>query len=308
MSALTREFDEMREKSSEIECWDVALWDSGLVRLLDWYRVDALYRSRVLELPKSGPSMVPCIDMANHSTQANAYYEENNKDEVVLLLRPGSEAKKGGEISISYGSEKSAAEMLFSYGFIDSTPTTQSLTLPLRPFVDDPLGKAKAHIFTAVPVAQIKEVDGKVGWKSPFAYLMSVNEEDGLEFKIAQETDGSQALKMFWQEEDVSARADSFETLVADHPLCDVFKLRANMVLHERLQENLEQICEPLPYGDAIDELLAAGIDQAIFANGQELRRIEKGLMERAIAALLEQVSPFQSLFPKLSPSPHTLG
>ncbi len=42
-----------------------------------------------LELPRSGESMVPCLDMVNHSAKPTAYYEENAKDEVALLLRPG---------------------------------------------------------------------------------------------------------------------------------------------------------------------------------------------------------------------------
>jgi hypothetical protein len=62
MLALSNEFEELRDKSSEIECWNAAFWDNGSVRLADWLLVDAWYRSRVLELPRSGPSLVPCVD------------------------------------------------------------------------------------------------------------------------------------------------------------------------------------------------------------------------------------------------------
>lgn len=62
MLALSNEFEELRDKSSEIECWNAAFWDNDSVRFADWLLVDAWYRSRVLELPRSGSSLVPCID------------------------------------------------------------------------------------------------------------------------------------------------------------------------------------------------------------------------------------------------------
>ncbi len=96
--------------------------------------------------------MVPCLDMVNHSPAPNAYYEENDKDEVVLLLRPNCDGPQSGdEIAISYGDQKSPAELLFSYGFIDLGSTLQGLVLPLEPFPDDPLAKAKLHAFGAPP-------------------------------------------------------------------------------------------------------------------------------------------------------------
>lgn len=296
MLALTNEFEELRDKSSDIECWNAAFWENDSVRLEDWLLVDAWYRSRVLELPRSGPSLVPCIDMVNHSTDANAYYEENIDHDVVLLLRPGADVKEGDEVNISYGSDKPAAEMLFSYGFIDSHSATRSLRLPLRPLPDDPLGKAKVHAFQDLPAVDIKELDGKVTCTSSFAYLMILNEEDGLDFRLLQDTDGDRELRTFWQDQDVTERTGSFDQLVSDHELCSVFKLRVNMVISQRLEEQLERLSSfPLD-----DDNAASVTDQpsaSNAANARALRLIEKGVLDKAVTVLEEQVSVFiQSL------------
>lgn len=283
MLALAREFDDIREKSSEIECWNSAFWDT--IHLTDWYRLDAWYRSRVLELPVSGPSMVPCIDMANHSVDANARYDENSQDDVVLLLCDGSQVTEEQEITISYGSEKSAAEMLFSYGFLDASSAARSLTLPLGPLPGDPLGKAKAHVFPGSPSVRLRQVDGNVEWTSPFAYLMCLNQEDGLAFKVLQSSDASEELRIFWQEEDVTDRVISFGTLIAEHHLRDVFKLRVNVVVSQRLEEQLQQLCESLKV-DVADKN-----DSFNAINAQELKQIERDIINETLATLEGQVS-----------------
>ncbi|KAJ4419259.1 hypothetical protein N0V82_005062 [Gnomoniopsis sp. IMI 355080] len=283
MLALTSEFDDIREKSSKIEFWNAALWEAATpVRLTDWYLVDAWYRSRVLELPRSGPSLVPCLDMANHSTEANAYYEETPEGDVVLLPRPDRKFDSGEEVSISYGSEKSAAEMLFSYGFLTPSSVARSLILPLSPLPDDPLGKAKLHIFTGMPSIQIRVDGDKADWSSPFAYLSCLNEEDGLHFKLLQSSDGDTELRMFWQEEDVTGKDESFETIVSEHEMYDVFRLRVNMVVSQKVQEQLDRL------GETHETEKAANVTMNA-TNARELRRIEEDALRRTAAALEDQ-------------------
>lgn len=291
MLALNNEFDELRDKSSDIETWNAAFWDNSAVHLEDWLLLDAWYRSRVLELPRSGPSLVPCVDMANHSaSDANAYYDENANDDVVLLLRPGGHVNQGDEINISYGSEKPAAEMLFSYGFIDSTSATKSLRIPLRPLPDDPLGKAKFHAFQDATSVDIKEVDGKMTCTSPFAYLLILNEEDGLDFRILQDKDGGRELRTFWQDEDVTERTGSFDQLVSGHELSSVFRLRVNMVICQRLEEQLERLSSSAPGGsDATSATEQEDSSNATYARA--LRLIEKSVLEKAVVVLEDQVS-----------------
>lgn len=286
MVALVTEFDTIRATSSQIPCWNELLWNDMTVTLLDWMQLEALYRSRCLELPRSGVSMIPCIDMVNHSTNPTAYYDENDKDEVILVARPGVNLDEGQEVTISYGESKSAAEMLFSYSFIDPESTVDRLAIPLdHPSNDDPLAKAKRVGFGEVPMIQLeRDDDGSVKWKCPFVHLMCLNEEDGLTFRILQDTEGGQQLRIFWQEDDVTDRAKDFESLVQTHPLQPLFRLRAVMVLQECLQTQWEQalryenVSEP---GDVRPECLDAA---------QTLRTMETRLLESGFEALEQEV------------------
>jgi hypothetical protein len=327
ISALDAEFELIREKSSDIIAWNDLLWIEGVhVSFTDWIRLDALYRSRCLELPRAGESMVPCIDMINHSATPSAYYDENTKDEVVLLPRPGVGISKDDEITISYGDAKSAAEMLFSYGFIDPASSADSLVLPLNPFPDDPLAKAKLVAFGEAPkihVARQGREEGEeeeggtststntsttnnnknepVGWTSPFAHLMCVNEEDGLEFRVLQQTDGARQLRVFWQEEDVTDRTSDFETLVRTHPLAAVLRLRVVTVVQGGLQAQLERLASTST-SSAIPDAGAADADPVAGQERREdcvrfatvLREIETKILEDAIEGLEGEVSTTQ--------------
>ncbi|GAB1314022.1 hypothetical protein MFIFM68171_04232 [Madurella fahalii] len=286
ISALDAEFALIREKSSDIPCWNELLWESGLIRFTDWIRLDALYRSRCLELPKSGESMVPCVDMINHSARPSAYYEENSRDEVVLLLRPGTSIAEGEEITISYGDTKSAAEMLFSYGFIDAESTADSLVLPLSPFPDDPLAKAKLVAFGEAPKVHVAREKGSVRWRSEFAYLMCINEEDGLEFRLLQQTDGARQLRVFWQGEDVTDRTKDFEALIQSHPLSAVLRLRVVTVVQDCFQTQLERLRSSTP------ESIASSLQREdCFQAATILRRVEARILESSIEALEEERS-----------------
>ena len=240
--------------------------------------------------------MVPGLDMANHSHQPTAYYEEDGKDDIVLHLRPGVEVSGGEEVTISYG-EKSPAEMLFSYGFIDRESAVEGLTLPLEALPDDPLGKAKLHILKGSPSLKLSRPGGEISWQSPFAYLMCLNEEDGLEFRVLQGKDGERELKLFWQEEDVTARADDFENLIKDHPLCQVFRLRVVSVLHEVVSDHLMQLSSEISH-DQLGPLRRAGLvsDDCLRA-AETLREIEANVLESAAAALDEQVCAIEDDF-----------
>ncbi len=146
MATLLREFEKLKEVTNDISWCKISWWEEQSFTIRDWILVDAWYRSRALELPLAGESMVPCIDMVNHSHQANAYYEQTSNESASLLLRPDIELDTGSEITISYGASKTDAEMLFSYGFIDEESTIEGLTLALEPFPDDPVRATLASI------------------------------------------------------------------------------------------------------------------------------------------------------------------
>lgn len=239
--------------------------------------------------------MVPCLDMVNHAgVHANAYYDETSQDEVALLLRPDTTISSGDEVTISYGDSKSAAEMLFSYGFIDSTPsptTSQTLVIPLNPFPDDPLAKAKLVAFKEPPKVHITLDENNSIWNSPFAYLLCVNEEDGLDFRVLQDTEGNRQLRVFWLEEDVTDRTKDFETLIQNHPtLKEILRLRAVSVVQQCLQEQLEKLAS----NSALDSMTAGDfplVREECFHSALLLRGVEAEILESAVEALEEEVS-----------------
>ncbi|KAL2148765.1 hypothetical protein VTH82DRAFT_1912 [Thermothelomyces myriococcoides] len=290
ISALDAELGLVREKSSDVAGWNDLLWggeDDSAISFTGWIRLDALYRSRCLELPRSGESMVPCIDMINHSANPSAYYDENAKNEVVLRLRPGTTISRGDEITINYGDAKSAAEMLFNYGFIDRESAIDSLVLPLAPFPDDPLAKAKLVAFGEPPRIHVSRSRGdgrsadeegtfaSTQWTSAFAYLMCVNEEDGLEFR----------------DEDVTDRTRDFESLVRTHPLASVLRLRVVTVVEEALRAQLERLrsvpATPDPVPDEGQEGASAPrLREDCVRAATTLRDIEANILEVAIQVL----------------------
>ncbi|EQK99192.1 SET domain protein [Ophiocordyceps sinensis CO18] len=291
LSTLADEFDNLGAQTETMPFWNTLLWEHGAASLDDWVLVDAWFRSRCLELPQVGDAMVPGLDMVNHSGSPSGFYEVDGNADVVLLARPDCAAPCGGEVAISYGQNKSAAEMLFSYGFIDRDGTTHSLTLPLDPFPDDPLAKAKVHVFGRPRTFKVTRDDQRLEWQSPFVHLMCLNEEDGLEFRIVQDTGGKGQLRLLWQGDDVTGRASDLETLVQDHPLCQVFRLRAVAVLLERIETQLAKL-KGDPSDDKRQPLIAAGLlREECIAAARTLRQAETGLLEAAVEALESEKS-----------------
>ena len=301
LTSLSNEFDHVRDNSSELPFWQASLWEKGTVGLTDWILLDAWYRSRCLELPHSGEAMVPCLDMANHSHQANAFYEESSEGVVTLLMRPGRTLADGGEVTISYGDSKPAAQMLFSYGFIDANTTKSEMTLPLDASDDDPLARAKLHAFKGSPTVRLSRTDGTVQWDSRFVHLLILNEEDGLDFRVLQDMSGERELHVFWQEENVTSLTDDFERLIQDHPLYPVFRLRAVAILHQRLTEQLERIQDkPVTEGAGTGQSDGSpGYGEGCVAAAKLLKETETSLLKDAVELLEDQVGlPYDQLWP----------
>ncbi|KAL6906893.1 hypothetical protein GGI43DRAFT_380418 [Trichoderma evansii] len=284
LSALSREYDELSEKASTLPFWNDLLSEPGMME--DWILADALYRSRCLELPHAGHAMVPGLDMANHSPNYLTRYDETPGGDVVLLPSSRSGVPSGEEITISYGEAKSAAEMLFSYGFIDQESDVKELTLHLDALPDDPLGKAKFHIYNGPQTVRLSLTEEKFQWHSPLLYLLILNEEDGLAFRVVQDTSGGRELRLLWQDEDVTGRTGEFEYLIQDHPLCQIFKLRAVAVLEERVASQLDRITAEISYG-ATEQSQAANQPRVeCMLAAEKLRDLEAQILQGAAAAL----------------------
>jgi uncharacterized coiled-coil protein SlyX len=295
LSALSHEYDEICEQASNFPFWNDLFW--GTVKVEDWILADAWYRSRCLELPRAGHAMVPGLDMANHSQTHSAYYDESSNGDVILLPSSGSSILSGGEITISYGQSKSAAEMLFSYGFIDQESSIKELKLHVAPLPDDPLGRAKLRVYNGPPTVRLSLTEQGFQWDSPFLYLLVLNEEDGLAFRIAQDTSGERQLKLLWQDEDITDRTDELETLVQNHDLSQVFKLRAVAVLEERVAMQLDRISSGFSYG-VTEQPQAANQPRAeCILAAETLRDLETQVLQGVAEALENEVRHFLSPF-----------
>lgn len=102
---LERELSHLRKSTENVSwCWK-HWWDekTGRLTLDDWKYVDAVWRSRSVDLPGHEDSMVPCIDMANHTSgnAVKALYDEDAEGNAVLQLRPGRRLSAGEEVTIS---------------------------------------------------------------------------------------------------------------------------------------------------------------------------------------------------------------
>ena len=290
-------FDLLREKSSSLPFWNSLFWENGTVSLQDWMLVDAWFRSRSLELPYSGYSMAPVVDIANHSSKANAWFDQDAMGNVSLSRRPGfAPLSEGMEVFLSYG-EKPAAEMLFSYGFIDAESPRKEMRLPLEIPDDDPLAKAKVLISGGqAPMVKVYQDDDGYHWVCPFLHLMVLNEEDGLEFRILQDKEGERELRLFWQEEDVTSRPDEFESLTADHPLCQLFRLRVVLRLEQQLEGQLQRLQDG-PEEEMISQLVGADLIRPETADwAQMLRLTETKMLSGMLDVLNKSVSLISSL------------
>lgn len=237
--------------------------------------------------------MVPFLDMANHSANANSHYQQGTDDEVLLQIKPGQHIEKGEELTIDYGSGKSAAEMLFSYGFIDESASEHSLVLHISPSPDDPLGKAKAKIHGKPPTLHISGTEDSLELTCPFIYLMCVNEDDGLNFKVLLENDGTYGqMRAFWKSTDITDSISNFKDIVTADPLADVFLLRAKVLLRYIVDEQLERLSETEHTANELNpnqESLSVG-DKGIPKAASMLRVIEAGLLSRSLESLEAEV------------------
>ncbi|KAI9889334.1 MAG: hypothetical protein M1814_005577 [Vezdaea aestivalis] len=205
-----------------------------------WVGLDAWYRSRAFQLPGYDDSvMVPILDMVNHEEGEGslAQYDLAENGDVLLRLKPDKKLKRGEEIYISYGDHKGAAEMLFSYGFIDTSATcTNELTLELKVPDDDPLKSAKEHVAEST-TAKITFTETGVRWESEFLWLICTNQEDGLGFRVFG--DETPTLKIYWNDEEM-AGLPQFGQLIRANDRFPIYKLRAICLLQEqvRMQKN----------------------------------------------------------------------
>jgi hypothetical protein len=194
-----------------------------------------------------------------------------------------------------YGDHKGACEMIFSYGFLESTMTSaKELFLDIHPSEDDPLEMAKVRVSTAAPGVKLSEKTQEatdvtvVEWYSDFIWLVCVNEEDGLEFRVLQTNDGGRELKTYWKEEELEDTS-ALRVILEQDPLWEVYQLRAVVLIQQRIEEQLQVL-----YETSNDERFQQDDDKAIRKGPRELalklRDLESRLLEKAYASLDNEV------------------
>lgn len=294
-TSLEREFENLRAATQLIPWCQQIWWDdqTGSLNLEDWKLADAIYRSRALELPRGvGTGMVPVVDMANHASddRYNARFEvDEDQGNVLLVVRDNKSLQQGDEITIMYG-VGGACEMIFSYGFLEEHATSaREVFLNLAIPSDDPLRLAKIRFAQEAPGVRIYVDDkNEVQWDSTFVWWASVNQEDGLDFRVEQAVNGDTELKATWNNQDLNAGA--LQSTLLDHHLRDVFLLRAIVTIQQRVEEQGVRLSQS---DDAFDKITPDNIKirQQVYDTIGRLRSLEIDLLSRAYEALETRVA-----------------
>jgi hypothetical protein len=183
-----------------------------------------------------------------------------------------------------YGDDKGACESIFSYGFLENQVTSAKVMfLDLEIPDDDPLRPAKLFINTAAPGCRIFDKDDSIQWESDFIWLTIVNEEDGLDFKIRQTTDGQREIQAFWKDRELNDTSKLRDYLLED-AAWDLFQLRSTVLLQNRVELQMEVI-QAAPGLERQMSVRAGPYELA-----DRLRRLELEMLRRATTVLESQV------------------
>jgi hypothetical protein len=265
----------------------------SLIKFDDWLMLDAMFRSRAMEWPGEGDAMVPILDLVNHDVPANAEYEVDSDGGGLLYVSKGMDLARGEEILISYGDKKSALEVLFSYGFWPHYECSTEILLPLPNPEDDPLGPAKValvHTSKSVPGIRIymDHHDGIINWDSEALWLMVVNEEDGLDFKVAYGEDNERELHMTWKDEVVEF--SNFKEVLQKDDRWDLFDLRATLIVREQVAAQLAGHPDTVQVSHSFEDFQSNPRLQRLRSAGNDLRATEFLILSQAEEVLKNKV------------------
>jgi len=192
----------------------------------------------------------------------------------------------------SYGDDKGACENIFSYGFLeDGVSSAKVMFLALDIPDDDPLRPAKVFVSTAAPGFRVFDKEDSVGWESDYIWLVVINEEDGLDFRIRQTIDGKREIQAFFKDMELDNTSKLRDYLEQD-PAWDVFQLRAVVLLQNRVETQMETI------------QAMQGLNQDLTVRdvpwrlAERLRNLEFDMLQRAALALDDQVSNLSEQHP----------
>jgi hypothetical protein len=148
---------------------------------------------------------------------------------------------------------------------------------------DDPLRPAKIFVSTAAPGFRIFEKDETIDWESDYIWLMVINEEDGLDFRVRQTIDGKREIQAFWKERELDT-SRLLEHLQED-PAWDVYKLRATVLVQQRVEMQMATL------QGSQGATREVSVRETPWRLADRLRSLELNMLERAISAFESQVS-----------------
>lgn len=154
---------------------------------------------------------------------------------------------------------------------------------------DDPLKGAKLATSDAAPGVRIFDKTEGTRWESDFVWLACVNEEDGLNFRILQTTDGGRELKVFWKDRELENIVQVKDLLQAENAW-EVFQMRAVATIQSRVRDQLrllystEDEVQHAEWGDG------TGVREMPRKLAVRLRKLESELLERAYGQLEDEV------------------
>lgn len=304
LRSLHREYDMLCESAQHTR-WFRAISES--LKFEDWLRVDVMYRSRALDYPGIGHCMVPCVDLANHCAGEDtiALYEKDADGNACLLLRDEKSVRKGEEITITYGDQKGACEMLFSYGFLEQErDSAETLFLSLMIPDTDPYRKAKAVVANCAPGAKLTDAGkGDIDWSGPFIWLLCVTAEDGLRFELARTVDGEDdEMHAFFGEVELTGGAEQLHNLLHATDIWEVYYLRAVALLQQRVFDQMQILYGSQEDMEAVGHGKGTEIRTTCYEQAMQLRRLEFELLEQAYEVFEKQVC-FQSSLPNQTDS-----
>ena len=148
---------------------------------------------------------------------------------------------------------------------------------------DDPLRPAKMFVSTVAPGFRLFDKAGGIDWESDFIWLVIVNEEDGLDFRVRQTIDGKREIQSLWRDNELDDTS-KLRGYLREDPLWDVYQLRATVLLHSRVDAQINILKE---YGDPERD---ASIREGPWSLAKRLRALELQMLKRASEALESQV------------------
>jgi hypothetical protein len=159
---------------------------------------------------------------------------------------------------------------------------------------DDPLRPAKKFVSNAAPGFRIFEREDTIDWESDYIWLVVINEEDGLDFRIRQTIDGKREIQAFWKERELED-CSKIRTYLQEDPAWDVFQLRATVLLQNRIETQIGTI--QATQGLAQD----LTIRDIPWRLAERLRSLELEMLKRATAALDSKVRTVVSFIPRIA-------